>query len=178
MDLTSKSVDEVDKEVLQEQRRKLEAALFIAGRFMKLSELVALTDINPLLLRTLLEDLAEKYKDSGINIVQRDSLWKMDVSSDFQELVNRFATGNAEFTQAEQETLAIIAYKQPINQSVIVKIRGNKAYDHIKKFVEMGLISKKEIGHTAELKLTDQFHEYFHSPENRKDIKTESSGEE
>ena len=179
MELTSASVDEVDKAVLDEQRKKLEAALFVAGRFMKLSELVALTDINPILLRTLLEDLSEKYKDSGIAIIKREDLWKMDVSPDFNEIVNKFATGSAEFTNAEQETLAIISYKQPIKQSVIVRIRGNKAYDHIRKFVEMGLVNKKEMGHTAELRTTEQFDEYFHDTghsENMKEIGARGSG--
>ena len=68
----------------------------------------------------------------------------------------------------------MIAYKQPIKQSVVIKIRGNKAYDHIKKFVEIGLINKKRVGHTSELSLTDKFHEYFHvNEENNKNLPTE-----
>ena len=42
-----------------------------------------------------------------------------------------------------------------------MKIRGNKAYDHVKNFVAVGLINKKKVGHTAELTLTDEFHDYF-----------------
>jgi segregation and condensation protein B len=71
------------------------------------------------------------------------------------------ATGSAEFSKAEQETLAIIAFKHPIKQSVIIKIRGNKAYDHIKKFMELGLIKKKKMGHTYDLSLTESFYDYF-----------------
>ena len=48
-----------------------------------------------------------------------------------------------------------------MKQSVLVKIRGNKAYDHISKFVEMGLVTKKRMGHTAELTLAESFYEYF-----------------
>ena len=71
------------------------------------------------------------------------------------------ATGSSEFTKAEQGTLAIIAYKHPIKQSVIIKIRGNKAYDHIKKFSDLGLIKKKKTGHTHELSLSEDFYDYF-----------------
>lgn len=141
--------------------RKLEAALFVSGKFMSLKELVSLTDLNPLLLRKLLADLETKYRGSGVEIVQKEELWKMDVAQDFVYMVNRLATGNSEFTKAEQETLAIIAYKQPMKQSVLIKIRGNKAYDHVAKFVEMGLIVKKKIGHTAEISLSETFYEYF-----------------
>ena len=44
---------------------------------------------------------------------------------------------------------------------MIIKIRGNKAYDHIKKFEDIGLIKKKKVGHTHELLLSDDFYDYF-----------------
>ncbi len=162
MDLSEKTIEEIDSSTELENIKKLEAALFIAGRFLTIQELVTLTDINPILLKKALSDLQDKYKNSGIEIVQRDSLWKMDVAPEFTSIVNKLATGSSEFSKAEQETLAIIAYKQPMKQSVLVKIRGNKAYDHIKKFTELGLINKKKMGHTAELTLTELFHDYFH----------------
>jgi segregation and condensation protein B len=165
MDLTKESVEEIDAERDLENTKKVEAALFISGRFLSLQELVALTDVNPLFLKKILEDLIDKYKNSGISIIQQDNLWKMDVSEEYTGMVNKLATGSSEFSKAEQETLAIIAYKQPMKQSVLVKIRGNKAYDHIKKFVEMGLIHKKKQGHTAELAVSESFYEYFHLPQ-------------
>ena len=91
----------------------------------------------------------------------REDFWKMDVHSDFVYFVNRLATGESEFSKAEQETLAIIAHKQPMKQSILIKIRGNKAYDHVAKFVSMGLILKKKTGHTAEVSLSDAFYNYF-----------------
>jgi segregation and condensation protein B len=157
----SHGIDELDNEKERESLRKLEAALFVSGRFLRLKELVSLTDINPILLRRLLEDLSDKYKGSGIEIVKKENMWKMDVSSDFGFMVNRLATGSSEFTKAEQETLAIVAYKQPIKQSVLIKIRGNKAYDHVKNFVSLGLVNKKRVGHTSELTLKDEFYDYF-----------------
>ncbi len=176
MDITKESIEEIDEGIEKENMRKVEAALFIAGRFLSLQELISLTDVNPILLRKILEDLGDKFKDSGLEIVQRDNLWKMDVSQEYVWMVNRLATGSSEFGRAEQETLAIIAYKQPIKQSVIIKIRGNKAYDHIKKFVEMGLLHKKKIGHTSELSLTDQFHDYFHVNEGGEEKKAFGGG--
>mgnify|MGYP001602118556 CR=1 FL=1 len=157
MQLRKESIDEIDSEREAESMRKVEAALFVAGRFMNMQELVALTEVNPLMLRKILEDLTDKYRDAGIEIVRKNELWKMDVASDFVYMVNRLATGSSEFTKAEQETLAIIAYKQPMKQSVLIKIRGNKAYEHVAKFVEMGLITKKKAGHTADLSLSDSF---------------------
>lgn len=163
MEISKESVEEIDDALELENMRKVEAALFIAGKYLSIQELVALTDVNPLLLKKLLDDLKDKYKNSGIEVINSNNSWKMDVSQDYIWLVNKMASGNSEFSKAEQETLAIVAYKQPMKQSVLIKIRGNKAYDHIKKFLEMGLIHKKKMGHTSELTLSESFYEYFHA---------------
>ncbi len=162
MELTSQSQNEVDNADEIKNLKKVEAALFISGRFLGLQELITLTDINPLLLRELVEKLIEKYDDnSAIEILKQEDKWKMDVRQEYRNMVNRLATGTAEFSRAEQETLAIIAYKQPVKQSVIVNIRGNKAYDHVKHFIEIGLVKGKRMGHTKELTLSEEFYEYF-----------------
>ena len=123
-----------------------------------------LTDLNPILLRQVLEKLNLRYsKDtSAIQIMNKGDLWKMDVQEEYSNMVNKLATGSSEFTKAEQETLAVIAYKQPVKQSVIIKIRGNKAYEHVKKFASLGLLKAKRQGHTMELNLSDEFYNYFH----------------
>jgi len=160
--ISSETVHDIDDSIEIENLRKIEAALFISGRFLSISELIGLTDVNPIILKKLLYDLGDKYQESGIELVEKGGKWKMDVSAEHKDIVNKLATGRSEFTRAEQETLAIIAYKQPMKQSVLVRIRGNKAYDHVKAFVERGLINKKKVGHTAELGLSDEFYDYFH----------------
>jgi len=161
--ISAKTAEEIDESREKEDLKKLEAVFFVSGRFLSMPELVALSDLNPVIIRELIEKLQEKYgdDDSAIEIIEKDNLWKMDVRQEYQYLVNKLATGEAEFTKAEQETLAIIAFKQPIKQSVIIKIRGNKAYDHIKKFAGVGLIKKKKEGHTHILTLSDEFYDYF-----------------
>ena len=77
-------------------------------------------------------------------------------------------TGQAEFSKAEQETLAIIAYKQPIKQSSIVRIRGNKAYNHIKHMMEVGLVKGKKCSRTVELSLSEEFYNYFNLDKEKK----------
>jgi len=162
-EINSKTIEEIDSTKEKENLRKLEAVFFISGRFLNLQELISYTDFNPIIIRELIEKLKDKYDeiDSAIEIIEKNNSWKMDVRQEFSRIVNKFATGSSEFSKAEQETLAIIAYKHPIKQSVIIKIRGNKAYDHIKKFVELGLLKKKKTGHTHELNLSEEFYNYF-----------------
>ena len=144
-----------------EAQEKIEAALFIAGRFLTLQDLIVLTDINPIMLKSILHNLEKKYLHGTLRIIRRDESYKMDIASEYHYLINKLATGSAEFTKAEQETLAIIAYKQPVKQSVVIKIRGNKSYDHIKKFRQLGLVTAKREGHTLILNLSEEFYEYF-----------------
>jgi len=148
-----------DKE--KESEEKVEAALFISGKFLNLQDLIMLTDVNPIMLREILNHLEKKYSYGAIRVINRNNSWKMDVAEKYHFMVNKLATGSTEFTKAEQETLAVIAYKQPIKQSVVIKIRGNKAYDHIKKFREVGLVTTKRVSHTLELELSEDFYDYF-----------------
>ncbi|HTZ42208.1 MAG TPA: SMC-Scp complex subunit ScpB [Candidatus Omnitrophota bacterium] len=163
MDITSRTASEIDEAREKEYLKRIEAIFFISGRFLSMQELISLSDLNPIIIKELIEKLKERYsrEDSSIEIIERNGLWKMDIRKEFSDIVNRLAMGNSEFSKAEKETLAIIAYKQPIKQSVVIKIRGNKGYEHIKRFSELNLIKKKKAGHTNELSLSDEFYNYF-----------------
>ncbi|GBE20530.1 MAG TPA: SMC-Scp complex subunit ScpB [Candidatus Pacearchaeota archaeon] len=165
--VSSRTASEIDESKEKENLKKLEAVFFVSGRYLNMQDLISLTDLNPIIIKDLIEKLKEKYEksDSAIEIVEKNEMWKMDVRQEYSEVVNKLATGSSEFSKAEQETLAIIAFKQPIKQSVIIKIRGNKAYDHVKKFAGLGLIKKKRTGHTHELSLSDDFYDYFNVKE-------------
>lgn len=163
MSINSKTAEELDSAREKEYLKRIEAILFISGRFMSMQDMISVSDLNPIIIRELIEKLKERYngEDSSIEIIEKNEMWKMDVKKEYSDIINRLAGGNTEFSKGEMETLAIIAYKQPIKQSVVIKIRSNKAYDHIKKFLDLGLIRKKKTGHTYELSLSEEFYDYF-----------------
>jgi segregation and condensation protein B len=143
---------------------RIEALLFISGKWMSEVEIIRITGIDPISLREKIEELKKKYV-GGIIIREKEidgiKYYKMDVKEEYKNYANFLSIKKTEFTKAEQETLALIAYKQPIKQSIIVKMRGNKAYNHIKKLLDYGLINAKKYGHTYLLSLTEKFFEYF-----------------
>ncbi|NCN86524.1 SMC-Scp complex subunit ScpB [archaeon] len=163
MDISRKTLDEIDNSKEKENMRLVESILFISARFLSIQELITYSNLNSIQILEALKKIREKYlkDDSALELIERNNLWKMDVKPEYTYVVNKLATGSAEFTKAEQETLAIIAYKQPIKQSVIIKIRGNKAYDHIHRFLQLNLIKSKKEGHTNVLTLSDEFYDYF-----------------
>ncbi|MEM2707511.1 MAG: SMC-Scp complex subunit ScpB [Candidatus Pacearchaeota archaeon] len=149
---------------MNEKLKKIEAILFISGSYISEADIVRIVGIDPLSLNEAIKELKERYKDSAIELseIEIDGIkyYKMSVKDEYKDLALKFAT-KQEFSKSEQATLALIAYKQPIKQSVVIKIRGNKAYEHIKKFIAYGLVNVKKSGHTYILTTTEKFNEYF-----------------
>ena len=54
--MQSETLEELDKEKEGEDLRKIEAALFLSGRFLKMSELVTLTDVNPIIIQEKIDE--------------------------------------------------------------------------------------------------------------------------
>ncbi len=150
------------EEQKQNKEELVEALLFIAGKFLSAEEIAAFCEVGLGEARAILENLVAKYEQEGaIKVVSRDNFFKMDVKPEYAFLINKIASGEAEFSKAEQETLAVIAHKKPVAQAIVIRIRGNKAYDHIKKFRELGLLNSKRAGRTYILDLSENFYNYF-----------------
>jgi DNA-binding MarR family transcriptional regulator len=75
------------------------------------------------------------------------------------------------------ETLAVVAYKAPVLQSKVVKIRTNKAYDHLAQLENSGFITREKSGRSKLIKLTSKFFEYFDIDPSKLKQKFSSSGD-
>jgi segregation and condensation protein B len=148
---------------MQDAKNRVEAVLFTTGRFLKLEDLSKLTSIGSVgYLKQVLQDLKEDYdkKRSSLEIVNEKDLWRLNIRKEFLYLTESLLS-DAELDKPTQETLAIIAYRQPAIQSDVTNIRGNKSYDHIKKLKEEGFLISERFGRTRILKLTQKFYDYF-----------------
>ena len=146
----------------------VEAALFLAGRFMSLQELVMYTGINPITLKEVMRNIETKHNGSpsgALRILNKGELYKMDIKEEHVWLTNKLASGSAEFTKAEQETLAIIAYKQPVTRAEAEKIRGVNVGGVLKTLIEKDLLEvrgrKDVIGKPLLYGTTDKFLQIF-----------------
>lgn len=147
---------------------KLEALLFSSGRKMDIEELSRLTYAKPEEIQNSLTELKKEYdeKDSSVMVVNEGNSWKLTVREQFLPLVQKIVT-ETEMSKTVTETLAVIAFKYPIKQSDLIRIRTNKAYDHLKELEEMGYITRQKHGRTYLIKLTQKFFEYFDLPEEK-----------
>ena len=99
-------------------------------------------------------------------LVNEGDSWKITIREQFLPLVRNIVT-ETELSKTIMETLAVVALKYPIKQSELIKIRTNKAYDHLKELEQMGYITRQKHGRTNLIKLTQKFFEYFDLPQEK-----------
>ncbi len=146
-----------------EKEKILEAALFMSPKPMTLEELKAVADIETRIdTKAMLEELIHYYNNrkSSLEIIESAVGYQMRVRQKYEDHVSHLATDST-FNKGVMKTLALIAYKQPIEQALVVKYRNNKAYDHLKVLYGEGFIKKDPKGRTFTLTTTNKFIEYF-----------------
>ncbi len=142
--------------------KEIEALLFSSGRAMEIAELSELVSRSKKAVLDALNELSEEYnnRNTALVLVSEGECWKLTVKEAYIALVRRIVT-ETELPKAVLETLAVIAARAPVLQSDIIKIRNNKAYEHIAELADMGFIVKEKFGRSYKLKLSQKFFDYF-----------------
>jgi segregation and condensation protein B len=110
-----------------EAKRVIEAALLSSREPLSLASLRRLFDeeIGPDTLRRLLGELREEWHDRAVELVNLASGWRFQTRPEFQSYVDRLNPERPpRYSRAVMETLAIIAYRQPVTRGDIEDIRG------------------------------------------------------
>lgn len=123
----------------------LEAALFASPRPIPTQELAALDDdASPAAVHAALEELREHYDvdGHGVELVEQGGGWQILTRPEYTEAIERaqVAVRPHRLSSAALETLAIIAYRQPIGRAEIAEIRGVDVGAILKSLLERGLI--------------------------------------
>lgn len=150
---------------MSEESNKVEALLFSSGRKMSEEELLKLTKLKPEQLNTAIEEIKRKHEsdESPLVLFNEGSSWKLITKEKYLSLIQNVVT-ETELDKSLMETLAVIAWKYPILQSDVIKLRNNKAYEHLRELEESGFIAREKKGRTRSIKLTPKFFEYFDLP--------------
>lgn len=148
---------------MTEQKKLLEAALFMSPKPLAVSQLMeVLGTMEYTAAKNLVLEFLKEFnaRDSSLEIVQLEDKFLMRVKTEYNEKVARFAS-EALFHKGMMKTLSLISFKQPITQAAVIKFRNTKAYDHIARLLEEGFISKEAKGRTFVLRTTKRFLEQF-----------------
>ena len=120
-------------------KRVLEAALLATSEPMTLADLKKLFDeqFDDETWRTLLDDLRRDWSQRGVELVQLATGWRFQTKPEYQAYIDRLKTEKApKYSRAVMETLAIIAYRQPVTRGDIEDIRGVAVSPNILKTLE------------------------------------------
>ena len=117
----------------------LEAALLAAQEPLTLAELRRLfeEDIGADTLRRLLDELREAWQGRGVELVNLASGWRFQTRPEYQQYLERLSHDKPpRYSRAVLETLAIIAYRQPVTRGDIEDIRGVTVSTNVIKSLE------------------------------------------
>ncbi|PMC39470.1 SMC-Scp complex subunit ScpB [Bacillus sp. UMB0899] len=148
----------------------VEALLFASGdEGLSLKQLIMVLEVEEQEVVAIMKELAENYKqnDRGIELVEVAGQYQLTTKKEHAAYLKKLveSPGSGSLSQAALETLAIVAYKQPITRAEIEEIRGVKTERPIQTLVSKILI--KEVGRaegTGRAILygtTKEFLEYF-----------------
>lgn len=133
-------------------RAALEALLMVAEEPMTSSTLATLTRTPQEAVVTTLHDLAQEYavQERGFDLRELAGGWRFWTRDNCAQVVERFVLDgqHGRLSQAGLETLAVVAYRQPVTRARISAIRGVNVDGVVRTLVTRGLI--EETGHDNE----------------------------
>jgi segregation and condensation protein B len=133
-------------ELRDPRTRALEAVLFVADEPLSSGTLGQLLEVERHEAERLLEGLAEDLARTGSGIVLRQvgGGWRLYTHPDAAPVVERFvlSSRHSRLTKAALETLAIVAYKQPVTRHQISAIRGVDSEGVLRALVDRGLLDE------------------------------------
>lgn len=150
----------------------IEAALMVSDKPLSIARILELFEkdaeaMDRETIKTALDQLQEDYKERGIELREVASGYRIQVKSDYAEWVNRlFDEKPPRYSRALLETLAIIAYRQPLTRAEIEDIRGVGVSTTIIKTLQerewIRVVGHKDVpGRPELLATTKEFLDYF-----------------
>lgn len=142
----------------------IEAALYVAGRPLDLKTLASvLRTRSKKKAHRLVQQLLEAYKsrDTALEVLAlEDERYVMQLKADYTPEVRRL-TLRPLLSIGPLKTLSYIAYRQPVPQTMVIDVRGQHAYDHLKQLEDLELISRERAGRSKVVRTTEFFADYF-----------------
>ena len=152
-----------------EIKKALESILFVAGDAVSLSDIAVALEIDEITLARMADELAEQKKQAveGVLVKRVGDKLQLCSNPEYMPYIDRVLQPikKTRLSQSTLETLAIIAYKQPITRFEIEQIRGVQCNYSVAMLVERGLVTrigrKKSLGNPMLYATSDEFLRHF-----------------
>ncbi|GIM30549.1 segregation and condensation protein B [Clostridium polyendosporum] len=147
----------------------IESLLFVSGEPLGVKDIAKILECSIEDTEMVLEELKLSYEDSarGIKLITINGMYQLVTKPQNSDFIQKLLKKNTRqsLSQASLESLAIIAYKQPITRIDIDEIRGVKSDSAIQKLVEKNLVKEvgrlDVIGRPIQYGTTDEFLRQF-----------------
>ena len=124
----------------------VEAILFTMGDSVEIEKIAAALETDVETTKTIIQNMMQKYESEnrGIQILELEDSYQLCTRKEYYDYLIRVAKQPRKYvlTDVLLETVAIVAYKQPVTRREIEKIRGVKSDHPINKLLEYGLIQE------------------------------------
>ncbi|MGF1495556.1 MAG: SMC-Scp complex subunit ScpB [Elainellaceae cyanobacterium] len=142
---------------------KIEAVLYLKGQPLSVGKIAEYAGCDRQAVEEGLIELMSRYahQDGALEITQTAEGYCLQLRSSYQSLVETLVP--LDLGVGALRTLAAIALKGPIAQTMLVELRGSGAYQHVQELVSLGFVRKRRQtdGRSYWLQVTNKFHQYF-----------------
>lgn len=150
-----------------QQKNLIEALIFSSYQPISIKQIQSITDLSESEILSAINGLKTEYTSRGIDLVEVCGGYQFATKPDFAHYIKKLRKDiqSSRISQPALETLAIIAYKQPLTRIEIDQIRGVNSEGTVKSLIERRLIKivgKKDVpGRPFLYGTTDEFLKYF-----------------
>lgn len=148
-------------------KRILEALLFVSSEPVPVDQLAQVCEITPSEVKAYLEELRQDYEDSSFQLLEIANGYQLCTRPEYSSWLKRLNTRQVvtRLSAAALETLAIVAYKQPITRGEVEEIRGVNSDSTLNSLLEKGMVRiagrKPGAGRPLLFATTDEFLKHF-----------------
>jgi len=155
-----------------EMLSRVEALLFAINRYLTIDEIAKYCELTMKNARKAMKLLKAELelRKTPVVLIESENAYKLSVNQQYAHIVHKVVS-QTELNKGMIETLAVIAWKNPIEQCEVVRLRHNKAYEHLAELEDQGFISRVPSGRTKIIKLTNKFFDYFDVPKSSANLK-------
>jgi len=146
------------------EKRLIESVLFSTSEPVSINEIKQVTGLSHNIIKINLEELIQDYNvarknETSMEVIKAGEKFIMQVKKQYAD--QTIMVTRPEIESNLLKTLTLIAFHQPLKQSNLRRMIGQKAYEHVDQLADLKLIHTKRHGSTEMLTTTKHFPEYF-----------------
>jgi len=146
------------------EKRMVESVLFSASEPVRIKDIRESTGFSIKIVKDTLKELMDDYSinrknDTSMEIVKAGEKYIMQLKKNYTD--QSMIVSKPEIKDDILKTLSLIAFHQPVKQSNLRRMAGQKIYDHVDELVSMKIVNTRKHGSTELLTTTKLFPEYF-----------------